>query len=29
VFIQLHLDDLVKAAIDGGKPFVRLFTETA
>jgi hypothetical protein len=29
VFVQLHLDDLVEAAIDGGKTFVHLFTETA
>jgi hypothetical protein len=29
VFVQLHLDDLVEAAIDGGKTFVYLFTGTA
>jgi hypothetical protein len=28
VFVQLHLDDLVEAAIDGGKTFVHLFAET-
>jgi hypothetical protein len=29
MFVQLHLDDLVEAAIDGGKTFVHLFTEVA
>jgi hypothetical protein len=29
VFVELHLDDLIEAASDGGKPFVHLFTETA
>jgi hypothetical protein len=29
VFVQLHLDDLVEAAIDGGKAFVHLFTQAA
>jgi hypothetical protein len=29
MFVELHLDDLVEAAIDGGKTFVHLFTETA
>jgi hypothetical protein len=29
VFVELHLDDLVEAAVDGGKTFVHLFTETA
>ena len=29
MFVQLHLDDLVEAAIDGGKTVVHLFTETS
>jgi hypothetical protein len=28
-YIELHLDDLVGAAIDGGKSFVHLFAEAA
>jgi hypothetical protein len=29
VLVELSLNDLVKAAIDGGKTFVHLFAETA
>jgi hypothetical protein len=28
-FVELHLYDLVEAAIDGGKTFVHLLTEAA
>jgi hypothetical protein len=28
-FVELYLDDPVEAAIDGGKPFVRLLVESS